>query len=125
MNDKDNHFVAIDIRNSASAAQKYFCSYCNTRLLPLTQEDMIGAYVCTKCTITYWPTLVKKSSKFDLPGPSTDSHGNVIGDNDILIAVIDDPNKGVSATSYKQQKLPAAYEALKKSGFNFTNYEER
>jgi hypothetical protein len=34
------------------------------------EEDMIGAYVCTKCTIEYWPTLqsVKKSSKFDLPG---------------------------------------------------------
>jgi hypothetical protein len=49
----------------------------------------------------------------------------VIGDNDIPIAVIDDPNKGVSSTTYKQQKLPAAYEALKKSGFNFTSYEER
>jgi hypothetical protein len=107
MNDKD--FVILKIKDSASGskAEKYFCSYCNTRLTPLTQEDMIGGYVCTKCTIEYWPTLqqVKKSSKFDLPGPPTDSHGNVIGVNDIPIAVIDD--------------------ALKKSGFNFTSYEER
>jgi hypothetical protein len=43
----------------------------------------------------HWPKQqpVKKSSKFDLPGPPTDSHGNVIGDNDIPIAVIDDFNK--------------------------------
>jgi hypothetical protein len=49
----------------------------------------------------------------------------VIGDNDIPIAVIDDPNKDVSSTSYKQQKLSPSFEALKKSGFKFTNYEER
>jgi hypothetical protein len=123
---KDNNSVVIDIKNP-SVAEKYFCSYCNTRLTPYTQEDMKGGYVCTKCTIEYWPNQqpVKKPNKFDLPGPPTDSHGNVIGDNDIPIAVIDDVNKELSSTSYKQQKLPAAYEALKKSGFNFTNYEER
>jgi hypothetical protein len=76
MNDKDNHYVIIDIKNSFSPAQKYFCSYCNTRLTPLPQEDMIGAYICTNCTIEYWPTRQSvKSSKFDLPGPLTDSHG--------------------------------------------------
>jgi hypothetical protein len=127
MNDKDNHFSVIDIRSPASAAQKYFCSYCNTRLLPLTREDMIGAYVCTKCTITYWPKLqsVKKSSKFDLPGPPTDSHGNVIGDNDIPIAVIDDVNEDVSATTYKRQKLSLLFKALEAQGFKITSYEER
>jgi hypothetical protein len=107
MNDKDNNSVVIDIKNSASATQKYFCSYCNTRLTPLMQEDMKGGYVCTKCIIEYWPKQqpVKKSSKFDLPGPPTDSHGNIIGDNDIPIAVIDDPNKELSSTTYKQQIL--------------------
>jgi hypothetical protein len=86
---KDNNSVVIDIKNS-STAEKYFCSYCNTRLTPYTQEDMKGGYVCTKCTIEYWPKQqpVKKSSRFDLPGPETDSHDNVIGDNDIPIAVI-------------------------------------
>ena len=88
---------------------------------------MIGAYVCTKCTIEYWPNQqpVKKSSKFDLPGPPTDSHGNVVGDNDIPIAVIDDVNKDVSSTSYKRLKLSPLFKALEKQGFKITNYEER
>jgi hypothetical protein len=129
MNDskpKDNNSVVIDIKNS-STAEKYFCSYCNTRLTPLTQEDMKGGYVCTKCTIEYWPTqqAVKKSSKFDLPGPPTDSHGNIIGDNDIPIAVIDDVDQELSSTTYKQEKLPPSFEMLKKSGFKFTSYDER
>jgi hypothetical protein len=125
MNDKD--FVIIDIKNSTSKVEKYFCSYCNTRLTPLSQEDMKGAYVCTKCNIQYWPTLqqVKKSSKFDLPGPPTDSHGNVIGDNNIPIAVIDDANKDVSTTSYKRQKLSPLFKALEAQGFKITSYEER
>ena len=127
MNDKDNHFVVIDIKNSTSKVEKYFCSYCNTRLTPLSQEDTKGAYVCTKCNIQYWPTLqqVKKSSKFDLPGPPTDSHGNVIGDNNIPIAVIDDANKAVSTTSYKRQKLSPLFKAPEAQGFKITSYEER
>jgi hypothetical protein len=39
--------------------------------------------------------------------------------------VIDDPNKGVSSTTYEQQKLSPSFEALKKAGFKFTSYEER
>jgi hypothetical protein len=128
MNDKgkDIHFAVIDIKNSF-VAEKYFCSYCNTRLTPYTQEDMKGGYFCTKCTIEYWPNQqpVKKQSRFDLPGPPTDSHGNVIGDNDIPIAVIDDPNKELSSTTYKQTNLSPSFEALKRSGFKFTTYEER
>jgi hypothetical protein len=48
---------------------------------------MIGAYVCVKCTITYWPSQepVKRKSVFETPGGPTDSHGNVIGDNDFLL----------------------------------------
>jgi hypothetical protein len=41
------------------------------------------------------------------------------------IVMMDESNKELSSTLYKQQKLTAAYEALKKSGFNFTSYEER
>jgi hypothetical protein len=87
----------------------------------------IKLFACTKCTIEYWPKQqpVKKQSKFDLPGPPTDSHGNVIGDNDISIAVIDDPNKELSSTTYKQQKLSPSFEMLKKAGFKFTSYDER
>jgi hypothetical protein len=106
----------------SNGSEKYFCSYCNTRLIPLTQEDMIGGYVCTKCTIEYWPNqaLVKKANKFDLPGPETDEHGNVVGNKNIPISIIDEPN-----TSYKQQKLPAAYAALSRQGFKWITYEER
>ena len=121
MNDKDS--IILNIKDSASDAKRYFCSYCNTRLTPLTQEDMKGAYVCTKCTIQYWPnqTPVKKSSKFDLPGPQTDSHGNVIGDNDIPIAAIDDVNNEVSSTSHKRQKLSPLFKALAEQGFKITS----
>ena len=88
---------------------------------------MIGAYVCIKCTITYWPNQqpVKKSSKFDLPGPNTDEHGNVIGDNDIPIAVIDDVNKEVSSTTFNKQKLSPLFKSLEAQGFKITSYEER
>jgi hypothetical protein len=75
----------------------------------------------------HWPTLqqVKKSSKFDLPGPPTDSHGNVIGDNDIPIAVIDDLTKMFSSNSYKRQRLSPLFKALEEHGFKITSYEER
>jgi hypothetical protein len=123
----NNDYISLDISKSSKGSKKYFCSYCNTRLTPLTQEDMMGAYVCTKCTIEYWPNQqpVKKSSKFDLPGPATDSHGNVIGDNDIPISVIDDPNKDVSSTTFKKQKLSPLFKALEEQGFKITGYEER
>ena len=57
-------------------------------------------------------------------GPPAKSLGNIIGDSDIPIAVIDDVNREVSSTSYKRQKLPAAYEALEKAEFRWTSYEE-
>jgi hypothetical protein len=127
MSNKDDSII-IDLsraRNKGSS-NRYYCLYCNTRLTPLTREDMIGGYHCTKCTITYWPNQqpVKKSNRFETPGPNTDVHGNVIGDKTIPIAILDDNLKEVSATAYKQVKLPAAYEALRKSGFNWITYEE-
>jgi hypothetical protein len=123
---KDNNSVVIDIKNSRSEAEKYFCSYCNTRLTPYTQEDKIGGYLCIKCTIEYWPnqTPVKKADKFDLPGPATDSHGNVIDDKTIPIAILDN-NIEPSSTTYKQAKLTRAYEALSRHGYRFTSYEEK
>ncbi|HEY9387668.1 MAG TPA: hypothetical protein VIP70_11560 [Nitrososphaeraceae archaeon] len=41
------------------------------------------------------------------------------------IVMMDDVNKDVSSTLYKQQKLTAAYEALRKTGFTFTSYEKK
>jgi hypothetical protein len=121
--------IIIDLSKARSKgnSNKYFCSYCNTRLTPLTREDMIGGYHCTKCTITYWPNQqpVKKSNRFETPGPDTDSHGNVVGDKTIPIAVLEDIRHEVHSTTYKQVKLPAAYEALRRAGFNWVTYEER
>jgi hypothetical protein len=87
---------------------------------------MIGAYVCVKCTITYWPSQepVKRKSVFETPGGPTDSHGNVIGDNDIPIAVIESPGEP-SPTSYRKQNLSPLFKALEKQGFKITSYEER
>jgi hypothetical protein len=39
--------------------------------------------------------------------------------------MMDDVNKDVAFTLYKQQKLAAAYKALQHQGFKFTTYEER
>jgi hypothetical protein len=127
MSNKDDSIILeLSRARSKGNTNKYFCSYCNTRLTPLTQ-DMIGGYHCTKCTITYWPNQqpVKKSNRFETPGPDTDIHGNVVGDKTIPVAVVEDIRNEVHSTTYKQQKLPAAYEALKKAGFKWTSYEER
>jgi hypothetical protein len=127
MSNKDDSII-LDLSRARSKGNtnKYFSSYCNTRLTPLTREDMIGGYHCTKCTITYWPNQqpVKKSNRFETPGPNTDEHGNVVGDQTIPIAVLGDIRNEVHSTTYKQQKLPAAYEALRKSGFNWITYKE-
>ena len=117
---------SVVVNPSSSTTDKYFCSHCNTRLIPLTQEDKKGGYLCIKCTIEYWPnqTPVKKADKFDLPGPATDSHGNIIGDKTIPIAIVDN-DRGPSSTTYKEQaKLTRAYEALSRHGSKFTSYEE-
>jgi hypothetical protein len=126
---EDDKSIIMDLFRARSKgnSNKYFCSHCNIRLVALTQKDMEGGYICTKCIITYWPnqTPIKKANRFETPGPDTDSHGNVTGDKTIPIAVIDDNLKEVSTTAFKQIKLPAAYEALKRAGFKWVSYEER
>jgi hypothetical protein len=71
--------------------------------------------------------MLKPAWLFSIPGPATDSHGNVIGDKDIPIAVQDNTASANEASSilYKRQKLTAAYEALSRHGFRWTNYDER
>jgi hypothetical protein len=56
MSNKDDSII-LDLSRARSTGNnnRYYCSYCNTRLTPLTREDRIGGYHCTKCTITYWP----------------------------------------------------------------------
>ena len=119
----EDHNVVIDISNS-SETKNYLCAHCNSRLIPFTQEDKKGGHLCVKCQIEYWPNQqsVKKADKFDLPGPSTDEHGNVLGDIDIPIVMMDNPEP--SSTTYKQKKIPEAYEALGRHGFKWLTYEE-
>jgi hypothetical protein len=120
--------IILDLsRSTNNNTKKYYCSHCNTRLVARTEEDMKGGYTCTKCIITYWPNQqpVKKSNRFETPGPNTDPHGHIIGDKTIPVAVLEDIRNEVHSTSYKQQKLPAAYEALRKQGFKWITYDER
>ena len=122
-----DYYNVIDISKAKDplSTKKYFCNWCNRSLFLRNKDE--HEYICTNCNILYYPNneLLKKSNKFDLPGPDTDSQGNVIGNNTIPIAMIDNSNKNLSATTYKQQKLTAAYEALRKQGFHWTSYEER
>ena len=64
---------------------------------------------------------MKKANRFEVPDGSDPNQSRVKPP----IAMIDDVNKNVSSTTYKQQKLTAAYEALRKQGFRWTSYEER
>jgi hypothetical protein len=84
----------------------------------------MGGYLCVKCEIEYWPNQqpVKKAHRFDLPGPATDEHGNILGDIDVPIVMMDNPEP--SSTNYKQKKLTAPYEALGRHGFKWLTYEE-
>lgn len=46
--------------------------------------------------VSYHPNKgekVKLANKFETPGPATDSQGNVIGENTIRIAMMDDVNR--------------------------------
>jgi hypothetical protein len=43
----DDHYNVVEIskaslRSHGVPERYYYCSYCNTRLTPLTQEDMLG-----------------------------------------------------------------------------------
>jgi hypothetical protein len=122
-NKDDSIIIDLSRARSKGNSNRYYCSYCNTRLTALTQKDMEGGYICTKCIITYWPNQqpVKKSNRFQTPGPDTDEHGNVVGDKTIPITTMD--VQQLSSTSYTQIDLPKAYRALK--GYTWTSFEER
>jgi hypothetical protein len=47
-----NNFI-LDISNKNSEAKKYLCAHYNTKLIPFTQEDKLGGYLCIKCEIEY------------------------------------------------------------------------
>jgi CRISPR/Cas system-associated protein Cas10 (large subunit of type III CRISPR-Cas system) len=114
----NNEYNVIDISGMDSSPKKYYCNHCR-RSLFLRDKDT-QEYICSFCSIIYYPNneLVKKANRFEVPDGSDP---NV--DKSPPIVMMDDVN--VSSTLYKQQKLTAAYEALRKQGFAFTSYEER
>jgi hypothetical protein len=116
----NNGYNVIDISGKDSSPKKYFCNHCR-RSLFLRDKDT-QEYICTFCNIIYYPNnqLVKKANRFEVPEGSDPTV-----DRSPPIAMIDDVNKELSSTLYKQQKLTAAYEALRKQGFHWTNYEVR
>ena len=116
----NSEYNVIDISGRDSSPKKYFCNHCR-RSLFLRDKDT-QEYLCTFCTITYYPNneLVKKANKFEVPDGSDP---NV--DKSPPIVMMDNVNEELSSTTYKKQKLTAAYEALQKKGFHFTTYEER
>ena len=115
----NSEYNVIDISGKDSSPKKYFCNHCR-RSLFLRDKDT-QEYICSFCTIIYYPNnqLVKKANRFEVP---EGSDPNV--DRSPPIVMMDDVNKDVSST-YKQQKLSPSFEALRKQGFKFINYEER
>jgi hypothetical protein len=120
----DYDFITINLKESVSPNTIYHCNWCHRKLFykERDKETSKHIWVCTFCNIEHIPDneLVKKASRFDIPQGSDPSQDRVPP-----IAMIDDVNKEVSFTSYKQQKLTPSFEALKKQGFKFINYEER
>jgi hypothetical protein len=116
----DNQYSIVDISKDSTGPKKYFCNHCRTSLF--FRDKDTAEYLCSFCNIIYYPNnqLVKKANRFEVPDGSDP---NV--DKSPPIVMMDDVNKELSSTTYKQQKLPAAYEALKKSGFKLINYEDR
>ena len=116
----NNEYNVIDISGKDSSPKKYYCNHCR-RSLFLRDKDT-QEYICTFCTIIYYPNnqLVKKANRFEVPDGSDPNQSRVPP-----IAMIDDVYKNAPSTTYKQQKVTAAYEALRKQGFRWTSYEER
>jgi hypothetical protein len=120
----NNEYNIIDISGkNTSPNDIYYCSWCRRKLFYREQDSQTGKHIwlCTFCNIEYIPDnqLVKKANRFEVPDGSDP---NV--DKSPPIVMMDDVNKDVSSTLYKNQKLTAAYEALRKQGYTFTNYEE-
>jgi hypothetical protein len=114
----NNDYNVIDISGKSSSPNDiYYCSWCRRKLFYREQDKETGKHIwlCSFCNIEYIPDnqLVKKANRFEIPDGSDP---NV--DRSPPIVMMDDVNK-------EQQKLSPSFEALKKQGFKFINYEER
>ena len=86
-------YVAISIKDSSLSyppSSKLFCNLCNFKLVLF--DAQMEEWYCNRCNVSYFPNKgekVKRANKFETPGPNTDIHGNIIGDKNIPIAVLD------------------------------------
>jgi CRISPR/Cas system-associated protein Cas10 (large subunit of type III CRISPR-Cas system) len=123
-NNNDYNVIDISGKDSSPTNNTYYCSWCRRKLFYREQDKETGKHVwlCTFCNTEYIPDnqLVKKANRFEVPDGSDPNQDRVPP-----IAMIDNPNKELSSTSYKQIKLSPSFEALKRQGFKFTSYEER
>jgi hypothetical protein len=121
----NNHkdFVAISINDSSVSyppSSKLYCNLCscNLTLLDAQKEE----WFCTRCNVSYFPNRgekIKRANKFETPGPLTDSHGNITGEKEPLVSMVDD-----SATTAKPRKsvFPRSLEGQKRTGVNITDF---
>src|SRR5262245_30279211 len=125
----NNDAVVINPKGSATPNTTYYCNSCNRKLFYREEDKETGKHVwfCTFCTMEVIPDnqLTKRKSVLKTAGPDVDFYGNVIENHIPPIVTIDDPNKELSSTTYKQTKLSPSFEALRKQGYKITSYEER
>ena len=101
----NNEYNIIDISGKDSSnLRNIICNHCR-RSLFLRDKDT-QEYICSFCNIIYYPNnqLVKKANRFEVPQGSDPTV-----DKSPPIVMMDDVNKEVSSTMYKEQKLSALH----------------
>jgi hypothetical protein len=119
MDQNPKDFVAISISDTSASYPpnaKLYCNLCNcnlTLLDPQTEECL-----CTRCNVSYYPNKgekVKRTNKFETPGPLTDKHGNIMGEKMPLVPSVNDNDvREVSSISYLGDKKNKNHLPLKK-----------
>ena len=98
---------------------KLFCNLCSCNITLL--DPKAEEWFCTRCNVSYFPNKgekVKRANKFDTPGPVTDSHGNIIGEKEPLVAMLDDNPK-------PKDSMPKHFREMERHGVKITSWEER
>jgi hypothetical protein len=122
-NNKKN-YVAINLKDSSVSCpptSKLFCNNCRCNLILLDAQK--EEWYCNRCSISYYPKngeKVRRANKFDTPGPKTDAHGNIMGSEAPLFAMVDDDPK--LSSTYGKQKLPRLFKEMQKHGLRITSY---
>jgi hypothetical protein len=115
-------YTANSIRDSSVSyppSSKLFCNICNCKLVLFDAQK--EEWFCTRCNISYFPNKgerVKRSNRFETPGPNADIHGNITGEKRPIVSMVDNtPN-----LNPKKSIFPRSFETLKRSGVNITSF---